>query len=80
MTLLQMKNVKEITVVYEDGTIEIFVPPEGAAFYRESYTFKQAEGSARVEAVLDCHEIFWAVTTTPEKAAFRLKETNARST
>jgi hypothetical protein len=74
---VRMRKVSSVIVEFEDGSVEKFDPPVGAAFLRERYTWEQEEGSRKVLARLDITEIYWAIRsfsdgpTGPSKAIRR---------
>lgn len=62
-----MKQVKTITLEYEDGSIETTQLPTGTGFYRERFTYEEAGDTKKLVNKLECFEVFWAVRTPLNK-------------
>jgi hypothetical protein len=58
--LLTFRKIKAVTIELDDGTMKVFIPNDGAAFFREGMTYEEAPDSNAIEWVLTTHEIFWA--------------------
>lgn len=59
---MEKREVVAISLTLKDGTQLIIDVPEGAAFYRQGYTFYTTK-TGKVEQTLWTNEVFWTYTT-----------------
>lgn len=60
---MNLRPIKQVVVVYEDGTEELYDFTEnGAGYHRRAYTWEpkpEGEGLAKWGGRIETHEIFW---------------------
>jgi hypothetical protein len=59
-----LRPIKSVTVIFEDGQVEVHTIPKGTGFYRTEYTWESTndrKGLGKWDERLTTFEIFWAV-------------------
>ena len=61
-----MRKVQTIRLTFDDGSEETFECPPDTGFFRERYTYQEAQDTKKYESILFVNEVFWA-TSQPLK-------------
>jgi hypothetical protein len=59
--ILGKRNIKTLTIEFQDGGIETYQIPDDQGFFRERWTYEEQEDSHKIENKLIIREIFWAL-------------------